>query len=57
MLSTADEVGELDQFVQIAGLGGDVSKVKIIDIGILNVTGLLAILPHMELGISAMLFS
>lgn len=38
-LTTADGVGEIDQFVQVTGLGGDTSQVKVIQTGILNVTG------------------
>lgn len=40
MLQTTDEVGEIDQFVEVPGLGsGDITKTQIVQTGILNVTG------------------
>lgn len=39
-LQQADEVGEIDQFVEVPGLGsGDIKQVQVIQTGILNVTG------------------
>ncbi|KAI9069069.1 hypothetical protein FKP32DRAFT_1617696 [Trametes sanguinea] len=38
-LATADDVGEFDQFVTVPGLGGNSSTVRIIETGIMNVTG------------------
>ncbi|KAH8099621.1 hypothetical protein BXZ70DRAFT_1000825 [Cristinia sonorae] len=39
-LQTADAVGEIDQFVEVPGLGsGDIQQVQVVQTGILNVTG------------------
>jgi phosphatidate phosphatase APP1 len=39
LLKEADEVGEIDQFVVVPGLGGEVEKVQVIETGIVNATG------------------
>ncbi|KAI0658783.1 hypothetical protein C8Q70DRAFT_990325 [Cubamyces menziesii] len=38
-LATTDDVGEFDQFVPVPGLGGNTTSVKIVQTGIMNVTG------------------
>ncbi|KAI8982873.1 hypothetical protein BD414DRAFT_418912 [Trametes punicea] len=38
-LATTDEVGEFDQFVTVPGLGGNSSSVRVVQTGIMNVTG------------------
>jgi len=39
-LQTTDEVGEIDQFVEVPGLGsGDITKTQVVQTGILNITG------------------
>ncbi|KAI0672666.1 hypothetical protein C8Q78DRAFT_1020750 [Trametes maxima] len=38
-LTMADEVGEFDQFVAVSGLGGNSNSVRIVETGIVNVTG------------------
>ncbi|KAI0374582.1 hypothetical protein BV20DRAFT_960700 [Pilatotrama ljubarskyi] len=38
-LATTDEVGEFDQFVTVPGLGGNASAVRVVQTGIMNVTG------------------
>ncbi|THH28199.1 hypothetical protein EUX98_g5977 [Antrodiella citrinella] len=39
-LQTTDAVGEIDQFIEVPGLGsGDITKIQIVQTGILNITG------------------
>ncbi|KAI0766334.1 hypothetical protein BD413DRAFT_570107 [Trametes elegans] len=38
-LDTTDDFGEFDQFVTVPGLGGNSSSLKVVETGILNVTG------------------
>ncbi|KAI0782262.1 hypothetical protein C8Q75DRAFT_727837 [Abortiporus biennis] len=38
-LITADDFGEIDQFVPVSGLGGDTGKVQVVQTGFIDVTG------------------